>query len=35
MIRWICKIYRLYMKGAEANNFPISKYGLFGEKGKR
>ncbi len=32
MLKAIKKFYRLYMEGAKAHDFPISEYGLFGEK---
>ena len=28
MMKWLIRIYRLYMKGARENHFPISKYGF-------
>jgi len=34
VINFFKNIYDLYMKGAKANYFPISEYGLFGEKYK-
>lgn len=33
-MNWLKKLYIKYMKGARANNFPISKYGLFFRKAK-
>jgi len=35
MFEKLAKLYRLYMIRAKANNFPISEYGLLGEKCKR
>lgn len=31
-MKWLKKIWRLYWHGARCNDFPISKYGIFGER---
>ena len=33
-MKWLKRLWQLYMKGARENDFPISEYGLFGEKKK-
>jgi len=30
-MKWLIRLYKLYMKGAKENDFPFSKYGMFGE----
>lgn len=32
MMKWITKIYRLYIYGAREHDFPFKKYGFFGER---
>ena len=34
-MKWFLKLWKAYMLGADANNFPIWKYGFLGEKIKR
>ena len=34
MFKWIKKVYRLYMKGAEENTFSFEEYGFLGERKK-